>query len=731
MDKTAEVLLKYKVDQAEVTRAQAANNLLKQGYEQLRNVAQQAARFTQNLNSPDTQGVRNLVRGLDDAQDRLRAAVNLSNDLSDNLQRAGRAASSINTPTLGGAGVRGAAEGLDRVGAVGTQLLGGLGAGDAANAVGVLGDLGGAISSLTPAGLAATAGTAALAAILGEAARQSEIAAEAARAELNARREVAFFLQDATRQDVEERLRQVQQDLATERALQEQFNRERATFFQENIDQAGDFVQQLNNRLRVALGGIFQFADLGALNEQLATSSANVAELETQQRELEAALAQNVTASNDAAAALAETADSALSAAEAERRLAEERLALLDEQIQRAIENRRLIRDGTSSQLDSAEARLNDEIQVYANALRALEEQIRLGTLSGEDLNVAIERATAYRDTIQDLNTELSDIETVVRPAVEARERETEAIRQQQAALDESARNRDQERAQRQRDAEQRQRDAQRAAEESRRQSEQLARQREQSNQRIADSRSRIEELRASGRNEELDILREGERAKAEQLRAFGVEQQRAVEDTQLAIVRILRNAQSEQADAVANRDAVSFVRSQRAARQQEQQERENASINQRRRAEDFAAQQAQEAVQLAARLEQQRAANQQAIAQEEAKIRQELEAQRRAAQQSIAAAQNALAQKLSVEKNGYQQSLALAQGFANNLSSAIGRISNVASKQTFTSSIGTQPRITVAPTINISGANQRQVQQTTLNTLSAALAKANQSYKR
>lgn len=300
--RTAEVILKYSVDRASIAQAERSAEQVKRSQEGIK------AEFTK-LGVSAANGVKRVRSELGDLERNIQREAREVIDFRRELERLDSVRVS---PTVevkrGGSGGR-ALDQLDRIGSVGSQVLGGLDQAGAANAAGLLGDVAGGLANLNPVGIAATAAMAGLALVIGNAQAETQRLTEATLARLNAEREAYRFAATATRDQLTAQIVDVREQIRVE---------------EEILALRGQEVEEITattsalDELRATLG--LGFGELAAADQAFAEQNKVVQDLWTQYETLTERLSVNATATNDANAAVEEAAANALATmAEAER----------------------------------------------------------------------------------------------------------------------------------------------------------------------------------------------------------------------------------------------------------------------------------------------------------------------------------------------------------------------------------------------------------------------------
>lgn len=410
----------------------------------------------------------------------------------------------------------------------------------------VIGKLTATIGSLGPAAVVGGLAVGALTIAIGAAADATNKLNEETQRRINIEEEVTRFLANATKEQARLRQEELRRQLDVELTIL----RERE---QEYFGQLND----LNplDQLRTAAG--LAYGEIAGLGEQYTEQQKLVQGLHDEYVELSGALHNNATAANDAAAA--------------EAALARAR----DEAINKAVDNQvkllSNISNFTSDSLDSRVQSLRDEKV-------ALEAALEAGTATNELLDT-------YRQRLVEINGDLSTLNMLIRPIVEAREAENQALKDQQRTLEETAAatKKYQEALQQNTDQSI---EARLAAEE--RYLDQVVKIAERAADAAADALRKLEQQRAKLA---LELSRDEADAEIERQRDLLDIQIKAARDAEKAarshaadLRRIQREANRDATQAIQDRDAVALQAAQDNRRQQVQDLNDNYAEQERER---------------------------------------------------------------------------------------------------------------------------------------------------
>lgn len=322
-------------------------------------------------------------------------------DLNAALKRTGEAGKDAGNSKISGA------ELADRTGSTASQLLSGLGAGDAANAAGILGDVGGALSSLTPVGLALSAATVGVGLAMGELSRAMAETAKGSRALIASQEEYYTLTLTASSESVQEAIDAKEQELEIARARYAEYNAVIEQSYAEASETLGIFT-----------GALIQITDAGGeLRRERDAVAAQIGEQEYALGRLQTALEDGTLAAADAA--------------EAERVLAEERTKALLDSAQNVFntisENERLL-GGSSQAAEQAADAYRIQEQAALAAIAVLQ-------ASGDTSDEATAQLEAYNDQLVRARAQQQQITDTLLPQIRAREEEEAAIKAAQDAL--------------------------------------------------------------------------------------------------------------------------------------------------------------------------------------------------------------------------------------------------------------------------------------------------------
>lgn len=313
----------------------------------------------------------------------------------------------------GGRGGRTTGQSIASFGNYGSQIFNAVGLSELGQATNLLGDVAAAAGTLNPALVATTATIGAVSLAFKSTQELAEKASDALRARLAVERELNQFLIDATREQAEERIQELNDLIEFERAEITRLQGEREAYIQQSS--TPDLATLLSGV------GLFQFVqtNTGILNEYnsaIEQSGKNVRDYTTEQSGLIAAVNDGATAANDAAAA--------------ERILAQARLDAIDENIRRQVELRRLERSGTVDEAQTILRNYRDERDAVEVQIQSLE---NVNELTDEQQT----KLKELRQRFDDLTESYRIVAQVLLPSITAREREAEAAEKLRKAHEE------------------------------------------------------------------------------------------------------------------------------------------------------------------------------------------------------------------------------------------------------------------------------------------------------
>lgn len=270
------------------------------------------------------------------------------------------------------------------------------------------------ITTLGPVGLAAGLALAGVALALGELGKMAEESANAAKAEIDARRSVLQFVQGATKEELEARITTTRETLEFERRELETYQRAVAQGF---ADAQASVLGDVGARVLFAA----QPGAIGEVNAAIAETEKRIQALEAELRISTRALEEGATAAGDNARALEEVTKREEEAARARERVLGV-LQGLEEQAIRATEEAERRRSETGEDRRVRDARAEEDYQQQASQRmeRHLENLLKIqadGNARIEKLNadlsaIPAERAQALADAEQKANASIATLQS-------------------------------------------------------------------------------------------------------------------------------------------------------------------------------------------------------------------------------------------------------------------------------------------------------------------------------
>jgi len=530
-----------------------------------------------------------------------------------NATRADRAARNLaagqttlaKASTGGGTRQQSRAETLDKLGSFGSQFFGGVGSGELGNAAGLIGDLAGAVGNLGPIAVGTTAVMAGLAIVTAEYNRILERGKQQLQGAIAAQSAYYNALGTQTEEQVRESLAQLER---VRPALQAQAEEARRV-----VDEA----------FRVAE------AQVGRAGAQILFATGAFSQLEEAAKNAETALATNVQTATRyeqglqaGAFAANEATKSAAELAAAEMRLAAERQNAINAAIAQGTELNRLRREGTTEQVQSQLARIEDE---RAAIMARLADYTSLTTAE----------MITLQQRLQELSASSAQLTDSVLPVIAARERE-------RARLKDFA---------------------------------DTARLVVDNLKTAADANKKITELRAGARSEitkvltdasarESELTRETTLRRADILYKAGREEIKATADNLRERAKIERDFSRSFLSAVARRDALAATEAKRQRADSLAELSDNAAAERAQRREGLREQLREVDNNQREQILKIREGARAQIATIQERLNREVQAQQLIMQQ----AGSAIRQRVLIETAGYQQSLSAAAAFVGGL---------------------------------------------------------------
>lgn len=499
---------------------------------------------------------------------------------------------------------------VDRLGSVGSQILGGLGQGEAANAAGLLGDVAGAFSSLNPVMLGLTAVTVGVTAGVAALTAEQNRIKEATERRFAIERELFAFIQTSTTQEIEDRREDVLESIRLEQLLHDQRVAERDAL----LNTFNDF-----QRGMVVLGRAdLVSGEFVALDNAVKESLGTLGDLWNQVGLLNEAWLANEGAAEDLTAAAEQQ-------AEADRLAAEEQANALRAEFAFRMQAAALRDAGSSEQLQAIYRQNQAEYSLNEERIR------RLTPLASASEAVAteVEQLTARNE---ELTAQTDLLRQAVEPVITQREREAAA-------------------AERQTDATSQLFDALQVEVEAREAVLQAA---NAYNDALAEHARNVAKIAADLREQEAAIQAEAAADQAERERQYAIDRGKVAEELRERLIEIEQQGAQAFAYARARRDVVAAIMAQQQARDEAEAAEKEAEKRLKELDEQLVEQNRIQQQRLDEQLRNARQAAERALRLEYDRAQTELNTRYLAYQQAQVALQNAEQQRFFIQQYYY-----------------------------------------------------------------------------